>query len=1052
MTSWRTRHPASPLRTSRLLVLAIAFLAIGTFWLFKSQTARAGQPLICPDGTTNCSQTIAFLDKTTGKVVAQLLIPDQFTEPGFLGALDCHNAGPDTCWLAVNGGLVKITVPQDGSCTAGVTVVGGSGNSDDALAFDTDTGVLYSARETQFGTYSQTDGSFTKIGTGFGSGTGSLGVIHFTPDFGGVDERLSLTYDHATGSFYATFGQSSETGPSFMMRIDPTTGAIVPGGMSGADYVVVHPLGARGRVSGITLVNGTMYGTMDNTGLDARLVTINLQTGVAHDLGSNGLSIPVLTSLTSNANGDLFALSGAFQTPKVPCAPPHPHTTLKIKARPSFGRVPLTVLFTYRETNDGSVPITGVTVSDDLCGAATLVSGDDGSHQLKPDQTWVFTCTHTFTTGGTFTDHARATGTDPNGASVPESAETTILVNAPHTTLKVTATPTTGRAPLSVLFLISETNDGNSSIAHVHITDDICGTVHYVSGDNGTHRLNPGETWIFACTHVFDTPGTFTDHFTATGDDEDGPVPPEDTPVTVTVISPHTTLTVSADPATGVAPLTVVFTYHEKNDGNDPVSGVTVSDDLCGTATLVSGDDGSHELKPGQTWVFTCTQTFTTAGTFGDHASATGMDPNGGSVPETAGTQVTVIAPHPHTHLSVTASPASGRAPLTVVYTYAETNDGNTTISGVVVTDDICGTATFVSGDTDGDGMLNPGETWIFTCTHVFTAAGTFIDHVTATGNDANGPVVPENATATVTALPPLTPATSLTVVATPATGTAPLTVTYTYTEKNTGNVAISNVTLTDLDGICSPITFVSGDTNGNGMLDPGETWTFTCTHVFTSGGSFTSHVNATGVVVGSGAAAPVEAASVTVGVTAVGPISFVIHTMLSVTVTPVSGTVTVVSPGVTETLTVTYTYSETNDGNVPIAAVKIVDDGCANVVFTGGDTNGNGILDPGETWTYTCSRTFDQPGNFTNHVTATGINTLSGAAAPPETATANEVVTAVAPLRVVRTATQPILPVTGLEGEGRLAQTGLGLILAGSLAALIGQRRRRRGEASPSD
>ena len=93
-------------------------------------------------------------------------------------------------------------------------------------------------------------------------------------------------------------------------------------------------------------------------------------------------------------------------------------------------------------------------------------------------------------------------------------------------------------------------------------------------------------------------------------------------------------------------------------------------------------------------------------------------------------------------------------------------------------------------------------------------------------------------------------------------------------------------------------------------------------------------------------------------------------HISITETVTPTTG----------ETpTTATFTYTVTNDSttNAPIANPVVTDDRCANPVYTGGDANGNGLLDVGESWTYACTTTITTPGTITSTSTVTGTNTL---------------------------------------------------------------------------
>ncbi len=67
----------------------------------------------------------------------------------------------------------------------------------------------------------------------------------------------------------------------------------------------------------------------------------------------------------------------------------------------------------------------------------------------------------------------------------------------------------------------------------------------------------------------------------------------------------------------------------------------------------------------------------------------------------------------------------------------------------------------------------------------------------------------------------------------------------------------------------------------------------------------------------------------------------------------------------------VTYNYTVTNIGTVPISNVKVVDDKCSAVSFVSGDNNGDNNLDVNEVWTYRCNINLSV--TTTNVVTATG-------------------------------------------------------------------------------
>ena len=176
----------------------------------------------------------------------------------------------------------------------------------------------------------------------------------------------------------------------------------------------------------------------------------------------------------------------------------------------------------------------------------------------------------------------------------------------------------------------------------------------------------------------------------------------------------------------------------------------------------------------------------------------------------------------------------------------------------------------YVSGDTDADGLLDVGEIWVFTSRGVITyrvVPGPYTNTVTAQGAAADGCCGVATAfsshVGTVVVTPP-DPAVVQVVKlvngsdANDAPGvavTAGSAVTWTYRVSNTGQSPATGVGLVDDNGTPNnPAddfvpTYLSGDLNGNGLLDVGETWLYTASGVAISGlYCNTATVSATGV------------------------------------------------------------------------------------------------------------------------------------------------------------------------------------------------------------
>ncbi len=168
-----------------------------------------------------------------------------------------------------------------------------------------------------------------------------------------------------------------------------------------------------------------------------------------------------------------------------------------------------------------------------------------------------------------------------------------------------------------------------------------------------------------------------------------------------------------------------------------------------------------------------------------------------------------------------------GAEPTDVTYTYTVTNPGVVALSDVTLTDDK-GDTEYLSGDLDSNGLLDPGESWVYRMTSSLNATTT--NTATVTGvNPANGQVATATDTWTVAPSPVEVTKTS--------SATGPVKagdeLTYTMTVTNTGEQDATNVVLTDQlpDGVTykensAQKTYWTGETVPGGTQS--GTWTTT--------------------------------------------------------------------------------------------------------------------------------------------------------------------------------------------------------------------------------
>ena len=384
------------------------------------------------------------------------------------------------------------------------------------------------------------------------------------------------------------------------------------------------------------------------------------------------------------------------------------------------------------------------------------------------------------------------------------------------------------------------------------------------------------------------------------------------------------------------------YTVSVENIGNVRLAGTTV-DDPDVTFTYLSGDtnlDGWLDIT--ETWVYTGSYVVTqaemdTGGTIHSVATADSVE----SPPDTAVTDVAIIQ-NPELNVTTSTDVTDVDSVGDVIhYTVSVENTGNTSLTGVIVNDpDVA--FTYQSGDTDLDGELDVNEIWVYTGSYTVTqddmdTGGTIHTMVTADTNESQLDTFETDIT--ISTNPEFNVTTTTDVTEVDAAGDVIL---YTVRVENTGDASLHNITVNDPD---LTLTYQSGDSDLDGVLDVTETWVYTGSYSVTqaemdAGGMIHSVVTATSTDIPSDTYA--------MDVTIVQTPDMLVT--LSADPTSVDETGDVID----------YTLTVENTGNLTLTGITLVDSPDLTWALTG-DTDLDGNLDVGETWTYSASHTVTQ-------------------------------------------------------------------------------------------
>ncbi|ASS68388.2 beta-propeller fold lactonase family protein [Paenibacillus sp. RUD330] len=442
-----------------------------------------------------------------------------------------------------------------------------------------------------------------------------------------------------------------------------------------------------------------------------------------------------------------------------------------IEARPGE-----TVFFQLRVANTGNTLLSGIQLTDALepAGAlllnetlTTLAPGESVTREIPyvvPDPAPASVLTNRFIADAPL-----------SGISSESDAVINVGASSPLLALTKTADRAAAAPGEIVTYTIVVTNTGSMDLSNLVLSDATLGLNQIIGS------LMVGESATITASFAIPAGTPAGTALINTAFVEGGGAAAEDSASVTVSSAPALSLLKEADPATAVPGESIRYTFTVTNTGNEPLTGIVISDPRIGASIFIDGlavgasatrslDFAVPEGTPPGLLVNTA-----------EAAADQGASANASAT--------VMIAPVARIVLNKNASPTTAFPGETVAYTIEIVNTGTATLTNVRVTDPFLGLDQVVDS-------LVPGARATFTGTFtlpVDALAGTEFTNVASVVTDQT-PSISQEAVVTVRESPSIFLEKSVS----PANASVGETVIYTFVIRNTGNVLLTDPLLLD--------------------------------------------------------------------------------------------------------------------------------------------------------------------------------------------------------------------------------------------------------------